>query len=60
MCEIRLKDTKIATDLMLLLCLTETNDRLAMTNSVGWYGHVLRREDFEVEGQRMKGRRKRT
>ena len=40
-----------------------------MAHSVCWYGHVLRREDghvlrktldFEVEGQRKKGRPKRT
>ena len=40
-----------------------------MANSVRWYGHVLRREDgyvlrravyFEIEGQRKKGRPKRT
>ena len=40
-----------------------------MANSFHWYGHVLRREDghvlrrasdFEVEGQRKKGRSKRT
>ena len=40
-----------------------------MANSVRWYGHVLRREEFhalrralhfEVEGQRKKGRPKRT
>ena len=40
-----------------------------MANSVHWYGHVLRREDghilrralhFEVEGQRKKGKPKRT
>ena len=40
-----------------------------MANSVHWYGHVLRREDghalrraldFEVEGQRKKGKLKRT
>ena len=40
-----------------------------MANSVLWYGHVLRREDglvlrraldFEVGGQRKKGRPKRT
>ena len=39
-----------------------------MANSVHWYGNMLRREDghglrraldFEVEGQRMKERRKR-
>ena len=44
-------------------------DYLAMANSVCWYGHVFRREDghvlrraldFEVEGQRKKGRLKRT
>ena len=43
--------------------------QLAMENSVRWYGHVLRREDgrilggaldVEVEGQRKKGRPKRT
>ena len=44
-------------------------DQLAMSSSVRWYGHVLRREDgdvlrrtldFEIEGQRKKGRLKRT
>ena len=44
-------------------------DRLAVANSVRWYGHVLRREDghvswreldFEVDGQRKKGRLKGT
>ena len=53
---------------MLMLCLKETIDQLAMANSVHWYGHVLRREDghvlrraldFEVDGQRKKGRPKR-
>ena len=52
-----------------MLGLNETIDQLAMANSVPWYGHVLRREDghifrraldFEVEGQRMKGRLKKT
>ena len=54
---------------MFILGLMETMDQLAMENSVRWYGHVLRREDghvlrraydFEVEGQRKKGRQKRT
>ena len=32
-----------------------------MANSVRWYGHVLRKAlDFEVGGQRKKGRLKRT
>ena len=50
---------------MFMLCLKETVDRLTMASSVGWYGHVLRREDshvlrlefdFEAEGQRKKRR----
>ena len=54
---------------MFVLCSSETIDQLAMANSVRWYGHVLRRVDghvlsraldFEVEGQRKKGRPKRT
>ena len=69
MCGIQLKDRKRSMDLMFMLCLKETMDQLAMTNSVRWHGHVLRREDghvlrraldFEVEGQRKKGRSKRT
>ena len=55
--------------LMLMLGLMENIDQLAAANSVRWYGHVLRREDvhvlrraldFEVEGERKKGRRRRT
>ena len=54
---------------MLMLGLNETIDQLAMANSVHWYCHVLRRVDghvlrraldFEVKGQRKKGRPKRT
>ena len=33
---------------MLMLGLNETIDRMAMVNSVRWYGHVLRREDGHV------------
>ena len=63
------KDRKRSTDLMFMQGLKETIDQLAMANSVRWYsyvlmredGHVLRRAlDFEVEGQREKGRQKRT
>ena len=52
-----------------MLGLNEVIDQLTKANSVRWYGHVLRREDghvfgrvldFEVEGQRRKGRTKRT
>ena len=50
-----------------MLDLHEAIDRLAMTSSVPWYGHVLRREygdvlksafDFVVEDQRNNGRLK--
>ena len=68
-CGVQLKDRKTSTDLMFMLGLSEMTDKLAMANSVQWYGHVLRREDshvtrralhFLVEGQRKKGRPKRT
>ena len=50
---------------MFMLGLNQAMDRLTMTNSVRWYGLVLRRDDghvlrraldFEVEGQRKKWR----
>ena len=69
MCRVQLIDRKPSTDLMFMLGLNETMYQLAMANSVHWYGHMLRREDghilrraldFEDEGQRKKGRLKRT
>ena len=54
---------------MFMLGLSETIDQLAMAKSARWYGDMLRREDghvfrkasdFEAEGQRKKGRPKRT
>ena len=68
MCGVQLKVRKKYTDLMFMLDLNETIDQLAMENNVCWYsnvlrrgdGHVLRRAlDFEVEGERKKGRPKR-
>ena len=68
-CGVQLKDRKSSIDLMFKLGFNEAIDQLAMANNVRWYGHVLRREDghilrrvldFEVEGQRKKGRPKRT
>ena len=68
-CGVQLNDRKRSTDLTFMMVLKETIDQLAMANSVCWYGHVLSREDghilrraldFEVEGQRKKGRLKRT
>ena len=59
MCGVQLKDRKRSTDLMFILGLKEAIDQLAMANSARWYGHVLRKAlDFEVEGQRKKGRPK--
>ena len=51
-----------------MLGLNKTIDQLAMANSVRWHGNVLREDGhvfrtalyFEVEGQRKKGRPKRT
>ena len=61
MCRQELKDGKGAKDLMLMSGLNETIDHLAMGSSVRWHGHVLMMAfDFEVEGQRKKGRLKRT
>ena len=61
--------TRRCTDLTFMLGLKETLDHLVMANSVRWYGYVVWREDghvfrraldFEVDGQRKKGRLKRT
>ena len=48
MCGVQFKDRKRYMDYiiiywMIMLGLNETIDLLAMTNSVRWYGHVLRR-----------------
>ena len=54
---------------MFMSGLNETIDQYIMANSVHWYGYLLRREDghvlrralyFEVEGQKKKGRPKKT
>ena len=69
MCGVQLKDKKRSTNLMFMLGLNKTIDQSAIASIFCWYGHVLRREDghvlstaldFEVEGQRKKGRPKRT
>ena len=48
MCGAQLKDRKRVKDLMLMLGLSEALVLLAMSNSVRWYGRVLRREDGYV------------
>ena len=65
MCGVQLKDRKRSSNFTFMLDLKESIDQLAMASSVHLYGHVLRRVDghvlrmaldFEVEGQRKKGR----
>ena len=45
---VQLKDRKRSKDLILMLGLNETIGQLAITNSVPWHGHALRREDGHV------------
>ena len=61
MCGVKLVDRKNTEELMEMLGLKETLDRMAKANGVRWYGHVIRREDdntlkksmmMEVNGQR--------
>ena len=67
MCGQKVVDRKTTEEQMALLGLKETIDRLATANGVGWYGHVLRRDDdsvlrvalnLEVSGKRKRGRPK--
>ena len=69
MCRIKLVDRKNTEELMEMLGLKKTSDRVAKANGVRWYGHVIRREDdnilkkammMEVNGQRKRGRPKMT
>ena len=66
-CGVKLVDRKNTEELMEMLGLKKTLDRLAKANGVRWYGHVIRREDdnilkktmmMEVNGQRKRGRPK--
>ena len=52
-CGVQLNDRKRSTDLIFMLGLNETIDRLAMANSVCRYGHVLRCEDGHVLGRAL-------
>ena len=69
MCGVKLVDRKNAEELMEMLGLKKTLDRMAKANGVRWCGHVIRREDdnmlkkammMEVNGQRKRGRPKMT
>ena len=48
MCEIKLVDRKSMDELMEMLGLKETLDRMAKANGVRWYGHVIRRDDDNI------------
>ena len=69
MCGVKLVDRKNTEELMEMLGLKKTLDRMAKANGVRWYGHMIRREDdntlkkamvMEVYGQRKRGRPKMT
>ena len=69
MCAIKLVDRKNTEDLMKILGLKETLDKIAQANGVRWYGHVVRRDEESilnkammllVNGQRKRGRPKET
>ena len=48
MCGVKLVDKKNTEELIDMLGLKEVADKLARTNSVRWYGHVLRRPEEDV------------
>ena len=68
MCGVKLVDRKKMEELMEMLGLKETLDRMAKANGVRWYGHVIRRDDnilkkaimLEVNGKRKRRRPKMT
>ena len=69
MCGVKLMDKKNTEELMVMLGLKETIDKLAKANGVHWYRDVLRREEddilrkalcFKVEGQRRRGWQRKT
>ena len=69
MCEVKLLDRKNMEELMEMLGLKETLDRIATANGVKLYGHVIRRDDdnilkkamiLEVNRKRKRGRPKMT
>ena len=69
MCKVKSVDRKKMEDLMDMLGLKETLDRMAKANGVRWYGHVIRRDDYnilkrammmQVNGKRKRGRPKLT
>ena len=69
MCGVKLVDRKNTEDLIKMLGLMETLDKMAQANGVRWYGHVVRRDEesilkkammLQVNRQRKRGRPKQT
>ena len=62
-CEVKLEDKKKMEELMEMLGLKETLDRMAKANGVKWYGHVVGRDDDNISKKAMmmevNGKRKR-
>ena len=63
MCGVKLLDQRNSKELMDMLGIKESLDRMAKASSIWWYGHVLRKEDenaivkalkFEVSGSRAR------
>ena len=48
MCREQVTNRKRRKDLMLMSCLNETIDQLAVANSLHWHGDVLMREEGDV------------
>ena len=69
MCGVKPLDQRNSKELMDILGIKESLDRMAKASSIRWYGHVLRKEDenvivkalkFEMSGNRGRGRLKQT
>ena len=69
MCGVKLVYGKNTEDLMKMLGLKETLDKMALANGVRWCGHVVRRDEesilkkammLQVNGQQKRGRPKQT
>ena len=66
---VKLLDCRNCEEVMYMLGIKESSDRVAKASSMRWYGVVLRKEDengivkalkFEVSGNRGRGRQKET
>ena len=69
MCGVKLLDRRNSEELMDMLDIKESLDKMANASSMRWYGHALRKEDenktakalkFKVSGSRGRGRPKQT